>query len=319
MTVQPYQSPWWLPGGHLQTLVPSLLGYRENPGYRRERLELGDGDFVDLDWLTGGSVGLVLLLHGLEGSSCSPYIVAMARAIRAAHPARDVLAFNFRGCSGEPNRMCRFYHSGETGDLREVLAAIPESYRSIALIGFSLGGNVLLKYLGEAPERVDSRVEAAVAFSVPCHLASSAEVLAHPFNRFYMKRFLTTLERKVRHHAERFPDSIKLDGVGSMRTFREFDGRFTAPLHGFRDADDYWEQSSSLQFLPGIRVPTLLVNARNDPFLSPECFPEASALDNPNLDLEFPATGGHAGFPGRGQAGLGWRERRAIQFLNTQR
>ncbi|MEZ5277192.1 MAG: alpha/beta fold hydrolase [Opitutaceae bacterium] len=312
-----YRAPWWLPGGHLQTLEPALAGSRRDPGYRRERLELPDGDFVDLDWLASGSANLGLLIHGLEGSARSPYIIAMARALWTADPGRDVLALNLRGCSGEPNRTRRFYHSGETEDLRSVIAHVAERYDKIALVGFSLGGNITLKYLGEAPDQVHQRIKAAVAFSVPCHLASSASVLARPLNRIYMKRFLRTLVAKIRHYAREHPGSIDLSGIDSMRTFREFDGCYTGPLHGFRDADDYWTRCSSRQFLPAIRVPTLLVNARNDPFLSPECFPEGEDAVNPALRLEFPDTGGHVGFPGKEPDDRGWKENRAIQFLET--
>lgn len=312
-----YSSPWWLPEGHLQTLLPALFGNRKNPGYRRERVELPDGDFLDLDWLRKGSPHLAILVHGLEGSSTSPYMVGMAGALQSADHPWDVLAVNLRGCSGEPNRTPRFYHSGETGDLRTVLMTRTHSYSSIALVGFSLGGNIVLKYLGKAPDEVDPKVAAAIAFSVPCHLATSAEVLAGPINRIYMYRFLRTLIAKIRDHARRFPESIDLSGIGSMRTFKAFDGRFTGPLHGFRDAEDYWTKCSSRQFLPAIRIPTLLVNARNDPFLSPECFPEDEARSNGRLFLECPASGGHLGFPGWKTGSLSWTEGRVISFLDT--
>ncbi|RKX35862.1 MAG: alpha/beta hydrolase [Verrucomicrobia bacterium] len=312
-----YRSPWWLPGGHLQTLAPALFGSRRNPGYRRQRVELPDGDFLDLDWLRNGSSHLAILVHGLEGSSFSPYMTGMARALRSADHAWDVLSINLRGCGGEPNRTLRFYHSGETGDLRTILKTNTAPYSSVALIGFSLGGNVVLKYLGEAPDEVDSKIAAAIAFSVPCHLATSAEVLARPINRIYMFRFLRTLIAKIRHQAHRLPQAIDLTGIGSIRTFKAFDGRFTGPLHGFRDAEDYWAKCSSRQFLPAIRIPTLLVNARNDPFLSPECFPEDEARSHRRLFLECPASGGHLGFPGWKTGSPSWIEERVLSFLDT--
>lgn len=314
-----YRPPWWLPGGHLQTLAPALFGSRRNPGYRRERLELPDGDFVDLDWLRNGSSQLAVLVHGLEGSSTSPYMAGMARAFRDSHHSRDVLAVNLRGCSGEPNRTLQFYHSGETGDLRTILRTVTSTYSSVALVGYSLGGNVVLKYLGEAPDEVDPKLAAAVAFSVPCHLATSAEILARPINRIYMARFLRTLVAKIRDRGHRFPRSIDLTGIESIRTFKAFDGRYTGPLHGFRDAEDYWGKSSSRQFLSAIRIPTLLVNARNDPFLSSECFPEDEARNHPGLFLECPASGGHLGFPGRRAGSFTWAEERVISFLDTIR
>jgi predicted alpha/beta-fold hydrolase len=310
-----YRSPWWLPGGHLQTLLPATFRNRTDPGYRRERFELPDGDFLDLDWLGNGSPHLAVLVHGLEGSSLSPYMTGMARALRESNDQWDVLAINLRGCSGEPNRTPRFYHSGETGDLRIVLKSISRPFSAVALIGFSLGGNIILKYLGEAPDKVDPKVAAAAAFSVPCHLATSAEALARPINRIYMFRFLRTLVAKVRELALRFPGAVDLKGIESIRTFKAFDARYTGPLHGFRDANDYWTKCSSLRFLAAIQIPTLLVNARNDPFLSPECFPEDLARNNRSLFLECPTAGGHLGFPGRERGSLTWAEERAIDFL----
>lgn len=317
--VSTYRAPWWLPGGHAQTLVPALLKRGRDPGYERERLELPDGDFVDLDWLDRGADDLIILVHGLEGSSRSPYMIRMARALARNKPARDILALNFRGCSGEANRTARFYHSGETEDLRFVMETVADRYASIALIGFSLGGNVVLKFLGAHPETVHPKVRAGIAFSVPCHLESSAQVLARPANRIYMARFLASLRDKIRDLDRRFPDTVDLEGIDAMRTFLEFDDRFTARLHGFNNAHDYWTRSSSRQFLPQIRVPALLVNARNDPFLSEECFPEAEEIGNPMMTLEYPSTGGHIGFPGHRRNGIGWKEARVLQFLEILR
>lgn len=312
-----YRAPWWLPGGHAQTLLPALMRSGRDPGYVRERIKLPDGDFVDLDWLTRSAPDLVILTHGLEGSSNSPYMRRMARALRRVNPGPDILAMNLRGCSGETNRSHRFYHSGETEDLRFVIEHVAQRYDRLALVGFSLGGNMILKYLGKAPDRVHPRITASVAFSVPCHLASSAEVLARPGNRIYMFRFLRSLTAKVRDLERRHPGTIDLSGLKDMRTFAEFDHRFTAPLHGFKGADDYWTRSSSRQFLSAIRVPTLLVNARNDPFLSPECFPEMKDIGNPMVTAEYPSTGGHIGFPGSRESGMGWKETRVLLFLQS--
>ncbi len=313
-----YEAPWWLQGGHGQTLIPALFGNRKDPGYQRERLELPDGDFIDLDWLRSGTSQLAILVHGLEGSAFSPYMVGMANALHKSQNRRDVLAMNFRGCSGHPNRTPRFYHSGETGDLRSVLNHVERFYQTIVLIGFSLGGNVVLKFLGEISERPHPKIRAGIAFSVPCHLESSAQVLARPANRLYMKRFLGSLRAKIQGLSLRFPGSVDLSGLEHMRTFLDFDGSYTAPLHGFRDAHDYWTQSSSRQFLPAIRIPSLMVNARNDPFLSSECFPKAGSINNPLLRLEYPINGGHIGFPCSKAAGMGWKESRAIRFMDTK-
>lgn len=305
-----YRAPAHLPGGHLQTIVPALLRKVERVTIRRERLELPDGDFLDLDWAGGGSSRLAVLSHGLEASSSAPYIQGMARALHER--GWDVLAWNFRGCGGEPNRLPRFYHSGSSDDLDHVLKHALSAHPAdrVDLVGFSLGGNLTLKYLGE--REASPRVHRAVVFSVPCDLACSAGRLARFSNRIYMGRFLRSLEGKLRDKHPRFPDEIRLDRLKGVRDFRGFDDRFTAPLHGFRDAGDYWARCSSRRFLANIRIPTLLVNAANDPFLGPGCFPRAEAEESRWFHLEVPAEGGHVGFSGRGGY---WSETRAVEFL----
>lgn len=307
-----YRAPAWLRGGHAQTILPALVRRVPRITQRRERLELPDGDFLDLDWADGGGDRLAILSHGLEASTQAHYIQGMAGALRRR--GWDILAWNCRGCGGEPNRLLKFYHSGATDDLdhvvRHALATHPAE--QIDLIGFSLGGNLTLKYLGE--REVDPRLHRAVAFSVPCDLASSSARLSEPFNRVvYMKRFLRCLRAKLLAKQPKFPDQIDLRGIGKIRDFRGFDDRFTAPLHGFRDAADYWERSSSRPFLPRIGIPALLVNAANDPFLGRECYPREEAEKSPYFHLEVPAEGGHVGFPGHGAES--WSERRAAEFL----
>ncbi len=323
-----FRPPPGLRHGHVQTILPALLPRRRLPvPYRRERLELPDGDFLDLDWLQGGSPAggrarprLALLTHGLEGDAEAGYIRGMARALHAA--GWDVLAWTFRGCGREPNRLPRFYHAGETGDLCTVIAhGVSQGYDTMALVGFSLGGNLLLKCLGEAPAHPS--VAAAAAFSVPVDLAASARALdGRRGNRLYLRRFLATLTAKVEAKARRFPEHLDATGLRGMRGFGDFDDRYTARLHGFRDAADYWTRSSARSYLPGIRVPTLLVNARDDPFLpAPDCFPFAEAEANPHLFFEAPAHGGHVGFVDfRDPAGAGrtWAERRAVDFLRAR-
>ena len=307
-----YRAPAWLPGGHLQTIVPALFRKVERVTTRRERLELPDGDFVDLDWAGDGSARLAILSHGLEADSNAPYIQGMARALRA--DGWDVLAWNFRGCGGEPNRLPRFYHSGSSDDLRHVIQHAMEVHPAerIGLVGFSLGGNITLKYLGEA--EVPPRVTRAVAFSVPCDLACSSAELSRFSNRIYMERFLRSLRGKLRGKHPRFPQEILLEKLKGVRDFRGFDDRFTAPLHGFRDAEDYWARSSSRPFLTAIRIPTLLVNAANDPFLGPGCYPWQEAEESGFFHLEVPAEGGHVGFASGGET-YG-SESRALEFLN---
>lgn len=306
-----------LRGGHLQTIAASLIPRGGDVRYIRERLELPDGDFLDLDWLRSGFDRIAILSHGLEGSSARPYMRGMASALRAA--GWDVLAWNFRGCSGEPNRLRRWYHSGETGDLRMLVERMVsvEGYGSVALVGFSLGGNATLKYLGEEGRSVDRRITGAAAFSVPCDLKSSALRLAIPSNRIYMARFLRTLAHKVREKMRLLPDALSDEGLDRIRTFQEFDDRYTAPLHGFRDAEEYWARSSSRGFLGAISVPTLLVNAADDPFLAPPCYPVAEAEANEAFHLEIPRSGGHVGFVGAGRHDRFWMGMRAAAFFDS--
>jgi predicted alpha/beta-fold hydrolase len=308
-----YRAPTWLPGGHLQTVHPVLFRRVKVVTNRRERLELEDGDFLDLEWAGGRSGRLAIISHGLESYSGATYVQGMARAL--VKRGWDVLAWSFRGCSDEPNRLASFYHSGKTEDLdaiiRHAIQARPAE--KIALIGFSLGGNLTLKYVGERGGEIHPKVSRAVAFSVPCELACSSAKLAEWQNRIYMERFMKSLRAKVKEKHRHFPGELDIAGIDAMRTFGEFDDRFTAPLHGFTDAEDYWKGSSSRQFLPGIKIPTLLVTAENDPILGPACYPYAEAEDSPAFFLETPSDGGHVGF------GVGdeyWSEKRAAEFLS---
>jgi predicted alpha/beta-fold hydrolase len=284
--------------------------------YERERLETSDGDFVDLDWSRGeGSRGLVFIMHGLEGHSRRKYVLGMVKAARER--GLDAVAMNFRGCSGEPNRKVSMYHSGWTRDLHESLLMIEAlgRYSCVHLVGFSLGGNVILKYLGEDPSIVPEFVRAAVAISVPCDLEDSARALARPQCAFYTRYLLDQLRKKIIEKGRLFPGALDLKGVETLRTFRQFDDRFTAPLHGFRDALDYWRRSSSRQYMTGIDRRTCIINAANDPFLGPRCYPAEEARANDRLTLLTPPTGGHVGFVGSGRGGMYWSEWMAMCFL----
>ncbi len=309
-----YRAPLWLPGGHVQTIYPALFRRIPAVASRAERLELADGDFIDLEWSGNGGPRLAILLHGLEADLKAGYIRGMAAAL--IRRGWDVLTWNFRGCGGEPNRLLRMYHSGATEDVHLVVSHALANHpaRSIDLVGFSVGGNLLLKYLGERPAELSPRLHRAVAFSVPCDLACSSRQLALSSNRIYMERFLIAMRAKIRAKNAMFSDHLDLTGLDRMRTFREFDDRYTAPLHGFRDAEDYWARSSSRQFLPHIRLPTLLISAANDPFLGPGCYPREEAADSACFHFECPATGGHVGFPTFG-GGEYWSETRAVEFL----
>lgn len=308
-----FRPPPFLGNGHVQTILPVLLPRRIDLPMTRTRLELDDGDFLDLDWAQSRRDRLAILSHGLEGNISQKYIRGMARTLLDA--GWDVLAWNFRGCGTEPNRLLRAYHSGDTGDLAAVIAHAATDYARIALVGFSLGGNVTLKYLGEAPPH--PAVVAAAAISVPLDLASSARKLDElRSNRIYVRRFLASLIQKMEAKALDFPGKISTDSIRAIRSFQEFDDRFTAPLHGFRDAADYWTRASSRQFLPHITIPTLILNARNDPFLTTASLPLPEAEANPSIFLEVPESGGHVGFLDFARGVQPWSERRVARFIS---
>lgn len=309
-----FSPPLLLRNGHLQTMLPVLFPRHASPPMRRERLELEDGDFLDLDWLKTGSRRLAILSHGLEGNSTAGYNLGMASGLSAA--GFDSLAWNFRGCGTETNRLLRFYHSGETRDLARLIAYAAREYSEIVLVGFSLGGNVTLKYLGESAPHPS--VAAAAAISVPVDLVSTAIALdQRRSNRLYLRRFLKTLIEKIEIKAVNFPDQIDTNGLRKIRSFAEFDDRYTARLHGFRDAMDYWSQSSSLQYLSKITIPTLLLSARNDPFLAAPSFPYDIARENPRLFLETPESGGHVGFVDFKNGLHRWHEPRVAGWLSA--
>lgn len=288
-----FHPAWWLPGPHAQTLFASLFGRTVALRARRERLELPDGDFIDIDHM-GESGPVVLLLHGLEGSSRSHYIRIVAERLTAA--GLRAIVMHFRGCSGAPNRLARGYHSGETGDLAtvlDVLARRGPGQTPAAAVGFSLGGNVLLKYLGERGS--DTVLGCAVAVSVPFRLDRCADRINLGFSRFYQWILLRSIKRSLARKAEVLRARIDLQAVADSRSFWEFDDRVTAPLHGFRDVHDYYGRSSSRQYLKGIRVPTLILQAKDDPLIPPDAVPSPDEL-SASIDLELSNHGGHVGF-----------------------
>jgi uncharacterized protein len=316
-----FEPAWWLSHSHLQTLWATLFRRGPRPALHRERLELVDGDFLDLDWLarSGRTCApdrpTVLILHGLEGSSRSPYAWGMMDAL--GQWGWNAVVVHFRGCSGEPNRTARRYHSGETGDLAATVEHLISAHgiRTLAAVGFSLGGNVLVKWLGETG--ADNPLRCAVAVSAPLVLERCAERLERGFSRAYQWWLMRSMRASV---LSQFSSDrgcpIDRDRVRRSRTFREFDDLVTAPLHGFADADDYYARASGRQFLARIRIPTLLVHARDDPFMYPDVMPARDELAS-WVELDAPSRGGHVGFvSGR----LPWRprywlEERAPQFL----
>ncbi|MDF9796992.1 putative alpha/beta-fold hydrolase [Catalinimonas alkaloidigena] len=311
-----YQAPYWLFNGHLQTIIPSQFRKVQDISYQRERFATPDDDFLLLDWSEIQSDKLVIISHGLEGDSQRPYIKGMVRAFNRA--GWDALAWNFRGCGGEINHTLRFYHSGATDDLDLVIAHAlrKKSYQNIVLVGFSLGGNLTLKYLGESGSQLRPVIKAGVAFSVPLDLHSCSQQISEPANFIYNRRFLRNLKLKVSQKVIKMPDDISTEHFDKIKTLLDFDDFYTAPIHGFQDALDYYSHCSSLYYLNDIRIPTLLVNAKNDPFLSDKCYPQQMLAAHPYIFLETPTQGGHVGFMPRGAKANDnyWSEKRALAF-----
>lgn len=287
--------------------------------FSRERLETPDGDFLDVDWgpEVGSEAPLALVLHGLEGSSRRRYVRSVAREL-AGRGVRPV-AMNFRGCSGEPNRALRFYHSGDTADAAWLIGRIRARHpgRLVGAMGFSLGGNVLLKMLGEHDDGGLGLVDAAAVMSVPYDLAEGCALLERGWmGRLYSEYFLRSLRHKVEAKRERLAAEIDIDSARTARTIREFDDRVTAPLHGFRDAREYYAECSSRRFLDGIRVPTLMVHATDDPFLPATAIPRAQAARNALLELRLQRHGGHVGFlEGTPRSPRFWADETCAAFL----
>lgn len=315
MDLPPYKRPWYLGNGHLETIWPTLFRRPVLPGYHRERVATPDGDFLDLDWFQRGFKRLAVISHGLEGSSRSHYVVGMANALLAE--GWDILAWNFRGCSGTINRQPRFTHNSSTCDLDIVIrhALRNHAYPVVALVGFSMGGNLTLVYLGREPSRVPEEVKGAVCFSVPCNLTDASLRLAEPGNAIYMWRFMRLMGRKVRAQARRYPVQFPVVGYRQLKTFQDFDDRYTAPLHGFRDARHYWQESSSCRYLAGVCRPVWIINARNDPFLTQSCFPDHGDHGNSLVNLVAPRHGGHCGFVSAGRNRLYWSETATVRLL----
>jgi len=313
---EPFEPAVWLRGRHAQTVFGTLFRPGPRPPVRRERWELSDGDFLDVDRMEGAvSAPLLVVLHGLEGSSSSHYVRGL---LWQAHiRGWRGLALNFRSCSGEPNRLLRSYHSGETGDAGEAISRARAESPDAPLFcaGCSLGGNVLVKWLGEQGEAAP--VRAAAALSVPFDLALCADALDGPgaMAWVYRTRFLRTLKTKALEKAGRFPERLDVEKVRGARTLREFDEAITGPLHGFAGATDYYAQSSSGPYVERVRVPLLLLSAEDDPFIPPRCLPREAARSNRFVTLEATARGGHLGFIAGPLVPSFYAERRAIEFL----
>ena len=312
-----YQAPLFFRNGHLQSIYPTIFRKVGGVHYRRERIITPDDDFLDLDWMSGKSDRLTIISHGLEGNSSRAYVKGMVKAVTDA--GFDALAWNFRGCGGTINRQPQLYHSGSYKDLETVIEHVFQhcEYREINLIGFSMGGNISLIYLGHKDSTVDLRIKKCIVFSVPCDLKAGSEQIGKPTNQIYMERFLRLLHEKIKAKKVTFPGLFDDRDYSTIKNFYDFDNRYTAPLHGFVDADDYWRQSSSKQFIKSIQVPTLLVSALDDPFLAPACYPFRESAANPYVSLETPKHGGHVGFVSFNRNNLYWSEKRSVAFLKN--
>ena len=304
--------------GHTQTILPSIWPRRLPQWSHVERLALPDGDAVTVKRLDGGCGRVAILCHGLEGSADADYVRGMAGALGSA--GWDVVGWNYRGCGGDENLRLRAYHSGETDDLRAVAAHVERGSRALALVGFSLGGNVVLKAAAEGGLPDSLAVVAAV--SAPVDLASSARRLDEDSaNWFYQRRFLQSLIAKTLKKSRRFPELRErlagADGRAAVRTIRAFDERITAPIHGFGGADDYYARASAGPLLGRLAVPALVLSARNDPLLAEDSFPEALARESERLHLEAPPYGGHVGFLDLRRGRRPWHEGRIVEFLGA--
>ncbi len=316
----PYRAPPWLPGAHAQTIYPRLIK-GPLPAYRRERWETPDCDFVDLDWIDASPERpLVVLFHGLEGSSASHYARQLMQAVAARGLAGVVP--HFRGCSGEPNRLPRAYHSGDYLEIDWILRRLKAQHpqRACFAVGVSLGGNALLKWLGKSSTAAVGVIDAAAALCAPLDLMAAGHALGRGFNRLvYARYFLTSLKPASLAKLERFPGMADRQRVLAARSLYDFDDAVTAPLHGFRNVTDYWTRASSKPWLRRIRVPTLIVNALNDPFLPATSLPGPAEVSR-DVSLEYPRHGGHVGFVGGPPPGdLAWLPQRVLSFFGLTR
>ncbi len=308
----PFKNP------HVNTLY-KFFANKDKPNYDRKRITTWDNDFIDLDFLTSDSFSAVLLIHGLEGSSESSYMASTANYLK--NHGYDVIAMNLRSCSGEDNNSLKTYHAGKTDDVEFVVNYLIEKYNydDIILCGFSLGGNLILKYLGEFNTKIPNTIKGGIAVSVPINLTSAQAELSKLKNKIYMKEFLRTLKSKVLLKAEKYPEfnpDIKL--INKASTFRDFEEIYTAPVFGFDGPEDYWEKASSKPYLTKIKHKTLLINAKDDSFLSLDCYPYEIAENSENFYLMTPKYGGHVGFVTTFNDETFWIEKQIVNFIQDK-
>ncbi|WP_010231039.1 YheT family hydrolase [Gillisia marina] len=312
-----YNPPYIFRNYHISTIYSAKLRSVKTVLQTRERLQLEDGDFLDIDWSYAKSCSsnkVLIILHGLDGNAQRPYVMGLAHHFN--RHAWDVAAINFRGCSGEINKLYRSYNAGASEDLKQVVTQIlsKKKYESLAINGFSLGGNLLLKYLGEG-NNLPKELKAGVAISAPCDLHASLKKLNENRNWLYSKRFVRQLKKQLFLREKHFPEKITKEQIANCTNLLSIDELYTSQAHGFTDALEYYEKSSALSFIPNIKTPTLLINAKNDGFLSENSSPVEMAKNNPNFYLETPEYGGHVGFLQNKEAT--YTEERALEFATS--
>lgn len=311
-----YKPAWWLRGPHAQTIWSSILRLKPGLNIEWQRVELPDGDFIDLAWSGPRRGKVVLILHGLEGSVNSAYAIGAMNALKQRGYRTCVM--HFRGCSAQPNRLPKWYHSGQSEDPQYILAYLREQLdiEVYAAIGFSLGGNVLLKWLGEQGAAMP--IQRAAVMSVPFQLAHAAQRMGKGFSRLYQWYLVNSMQKKYKAKFADIPSPLDVD-VDTLNTFWQFDEKVTAPLHGFKDANDYYTYASSLQYIPQIHVPTLILHARDDPFMYEHTPPAPDELPE-NVWLELTERGGHVGFISGAMPGLAnyWGERRLVDWIDNK-
>lgn len=305
--------PFFYLNGHFETVIPSISRKIEGVKYQRERIDTPDDDFLDIDWIRSGNKKLLVISHGLEGNSDRHYVAGLAKLFN--QNGWDILAWNNRTCGGEMNRQKILYHHAASYDLRTVIEHANKKfdYKAISLVGISMGGGQTLRYLGERDFPIPANLHKAVAISAPCSLIESAKTLDLAINKVYANKFLTRLRAKIKQKAAQFPE-IDITGIDEIKTLKEFDDRYSGPIHGFKGAKEFYEFCDPFPFIKQIHVPVLLLNALNDPLLQGDCYPYALAEAMPNLFLETPKRGGHVGFI-MPRNEFAYSELRALEFL----
>lgn len=314
------QFPATLPfkNAHVNTIYKYFNSSASIP-YNRKRIETWDDDFIDVDILESNSFAAVLLLHGLEGSSNSSYMTSTANYLK--NFGYDVICINLRGCSGVDNNSLKTYHAGKTDDLAFIIDYLNTnySYQSITLCGFSLGGNIILKYLGEFAGAIPKCITGGIAISVPIDLESSQMEMNKLKNRIYMKQFLRTLKSKIVMKAEKFPEyNPDKKQIAKASTFRDLEEIYTAPVFGFKGPEEYWLKASSKPYLYEIKHKTLLINAKDDSFLSLDCYPYEIAKNSSHFYLMTPDYGGHVGFVSSFKDQVFWLENQIVNFIQEK-